>query len=231
MATERQIAANQQNAQSSTGPRSDPGKAASSRNAATHNLTAKGLIILPGQEDDFTQLESGMRATLIPDGPLQEIIFKRALESAWSLERCRQAALKLYRTSDRPDVDPILDNSNNNEPRYSRVQRYAREAENSMYKAMRVLGKLQEEARYRQQAFPLTPAQSEDAGLFAQTPHALSQVCSFNQVMKSIIANCRNNSKTRSIHATAAAPLPIKGATRIEANSVGEPPKSNAAVA
>ena len=80
--TEKQIAANRANAQLSTGPRTDAGKSAASRNATRHALTSKNLIILPGQEDDFAELEVGLRSKLIPDGPLEEVIFKRVLECA-----------------------------------------------------------------------------------------------------------------------------------------------------
>jgi len=220
MATDRQIDANRANAQLSSGPRTDTGKAASSRNAATHSLTAKGLIILPGQEQAFTQTESDLRSTLLPAGPLQEIIFTRALESAWTLQRCRFAATSLYDlvAKTRPAMDPMLDNDH--EARYSRIQRYAREAERSMYRAMHELGKLQEEACYRQQAFSLTRAQSENEEQFAETPHALSQVCSFNQVMRNIVNNCRVGPKTNRIHVAAERTTPRVSdpVSRIEAN-------------
>ena len=186
MSTERQIEANRANAQRSTGPRTDAGKSASSQNAATHSLTAKGFIILPGQAEAFAQLQSDLRSTLLPTGPLQEIIFTRAFECAWTLHRCRIASAELYQWAAKtnPSIDPIVDNQN--EARYSRVQKYAREAENSMYKAMRELGKLQAEQKFRQEAFPLTLAQSENEQLFAQTPHALSEVCNFTLVMTSV---------------------------------------------
>jgi len=44
MATERQIAANRRNGRSSTGPRSQAGKARSRRNARTHGLTARLIL-------------------------------------------------------------------------------------------------------------------------------------------------------------------------------------------
>jgi hypothetical protein len=44
MATEKQILANQQNAQHSTGPRTEAGKRRSRRNAVRHGLTAETLI-------------------------------------------------------------------------------------------------------------------------------------------------------------------------------------------
>ena len=44
MATEKQIIANQQNAQHSTGPRTESGKRRSRRNAIRHGLTAETII-------------------------------------------------------------------------------------------------------------------------------------------------------------------------------------------
>ena len=48
MATLAQIHANRLNAQSSTGPRSDQGKAASRFNALKHGIEARSLVI-PGE--------------------------------------------------------------------------------------------------------------------------------------------------------------------------------------
>jgi hypothetical protein len=49
MASERQFKANQQNAQKSTGPRTDAGRARSSMNAIIHGLTAMRCL-LPGED-------------------------------------------------------------------------------------------------------------------------------------------------------------------------------------
>ena len=190
MATEQQIAANRANAQLSTGPRTDAGKAASSTNALRHGLASRGLIILPGQEPVFAQMESDLRHSLNPDGPLQELIFKRALTATWNLHRCGEAEALVYEKSGRPGLDPMLDNDNANEVRYARIRKYAREAENSMYKAMRELGKLQAEQQFRHEAFPLNDAQPENAEV-----HAKSEVCSMRQVLKNVANHSRNEAK------------------------------------
>jgi len=190
MATERQIAANRENAQLSTGPRTDAGKAASSNNALRHGLASRGLIILPGQEPVFAQMESDLRHSLNPDGPLQELIFKRALTATWNLHRCGEAEALVYEKSGRPGLDPMLDNDTPNELRYARIRKYAREAENSMYKAMRELGKLQAEKQFRHDAFPLNEAQPENAEV-----HAQSEVCCIRQVLKDVANHNRNEAK------------------------------------
>ena len=58
MTSERQIVANRANAQASTGPKTDAGKARSSRNALKHGATAKYL--LPGESaQEFGQFSGG----------------------------------------------------------------------------------------------------------------------------------------------------------------------------
>ena len=141
MSTERQIESNRENAKHSTGPASAEGKAISSRNHTRHSLTARGLIILPAQKDDFANLEAGLRSRLNPSGELQESIFARVLESNWNLYRCQLAEARLYSES---GIDPLLDVPN--AARYDRIQKYARQYENSIYKALRVLGDLQTDA-------------------------------------------------------------------------------------
>ena len=164
MSTERQIATNRVNFRiHRTAHRLR--KSRLSRDAATHHLTAKGLIILP---DAFAQIESDLRASLIPNSPLQEIIFKRAVQSAWNLERCRFAGFKLHSVLGLPNVVPLLDE--NHEAQNTPIQKYSREAENCLYKALREIARLQEEARYRQETFPLTPVQPQNAELFARRP-------------------------------------------------------------
>lgn len=184
MATEQQIAANRANALRSTGPRTDTGKAASSLNAAKHHLTAKGLIILPGHEDAFAGLEAGLRDTLKPSGSLEEVIYKRAVESAWNLERCRHAGQALIQMCD--GNDPLIDI--NLEQRYLRVQRYARESESSMYRAMRELGKLQAETQFREEVVAISLARGGDPQVVTQVLQAQSQVCFLSKIMRHVLA-------------------------------------------
>jgi hypothetical protein len=188
MSTEKQIAANRANSQRSTGPRTDAGKAASSQNALRHGLTASGLIILPGQEEAFAELESGLRGSLKPDTPLHEVIFKRIVECAWKLERCRLAEIKLNAILGHENSDPLLDTDTLG--RFASIQKYAREAENSMFKCIRELGKLQTESQFR----------NESSDVQASAPHALSEACSLTQILKNVIANCRNEAKTSQIN-------------------------------
>ena len=195
MATEAQIAANRANAQLSTGPKTEAGRAASSRNATTHSLTAKGLIILPGQEHDFAQLEAGLRSSLQPDTPLQKVLFKRIVECAWKLERCRFAEQDMSFCFGQGITEPLSDPAGIN--RLAAIQKYAREAENSMFRSIRELGKLQTENQFRHEICPVTEAQFNDAEQLKNTPHASSESCNFQQIVRTLIANQKFESKAR----------------------------------
>jgi hypothetical protein len=51
-----QLAANAANALHSTGPRTPEGKTRSSQNASKHGLTARQVVIAPGEQEEFHQL-------------------------------------------------------------------------------------------------------------------------------------------------------------------------------
>jgi hypothetical protein len=184
MATERQLEANRANAQKSTGPRTADGKSKSAQNSLRHGLAARGLIILPGHESAFTELEAGYRESLQPFGSLQEAIFQRIVESAWNIRRCALAEVQLYSQAADPTIDPLLDDQN--EAKYARIHKYAHQNETALYKALRELGALQTEKQYRHQAYPLTQEQHNDVEEFEKTPHSLSEVCGFAKVIATV---------------------------------------------
>lgn len=107
MATAAQNAANFANAQFSTGPITDAGKEASSRNSLKHGLTAAQTILLPGED------EAAYRA--LCDRTFQEWKPARAQEEGlvqvlcntlWRLERCsRLEAVAL--SGDTPDMKTV----------------------------------------------------------------------------------------------------------------------------
>ncbi len=90
MASEAQILANRRNAEKSTGPRTEEGKAASSQNAVKHGLCGRGDIISsedPGEFDLHRQL---MLAELDPAGPIEHILADRIISLSWRLKRAER---------------------------------------------------------------------------------------------------------------------------------------------
>ena len=88
MATPSQQAANIANSQSSTGPRTEAGLAASSQNATTTGLFSAHDFIRPGEEPLYEQYEIGLRHDLSPVGVLENNLVDGILRATWRLRRC-----------------------------------------------------------------------------------------------------------------------------------------------
>jgi hypothetical protein len=87
MSTPAQIAANQQNAQYSTGPTSDAGKQAVSQNARTHGLSG-AFAILPGENlDEYIDLLNGLLAEHAPTSETEKVLVQRMAQHIWISQR------------------------------------------------------------------------------------------------------------------------------------------------
>jgi hypothetical protein len=87
MSTPKQIEANGQNAQRSTGPKSAAGKARSSQNALQHGLRSN-VPVLPGERpEDWEAHRAGIFRSLVPVGALEEDLAGRVALCLWRLRR------------------------------------------------------------------------------------------------------------------------------------------------
>jgi hypothetical protein len=95
MTSEKQQHANRANATKSTGPRSQTGKARSRLNAWKHGLSAKMLIILGEDADDFDQLRADLIKEHNPQSVLESELVERLAVILWRLRRvpCFEAAI------------------------------------------------------------------------------------------------------------------------------------------
>jgi len=96
MATNAQIQANRLNAQKSTGPRSEEGKAASRFNALKFGIEARSRVI-PGENPD--QLETLTRAYhehLQPANPLEGFLVDSLIGADWNRRRFSRIEAQLY---------------------------------------------------------------------------------------------------------------------------------------
>jgi hypothetical protein len=88
MSTAAQIAANLANAQNSTGPRTDAGKAASSLNSLKHGLTAQ-TVLLPGEDEAaYRTMCQGMFASFDAIHVCEKELVQLLSETQWRLQRC-----------------------------------------------------------------------------------------------------------------------------------------------
>ncbi len=108
MASPAQIAAAKANAAHSTGPRTDAGKTASSRNALTHGATAR-TAVLPGESQaDFDALLADTVARTHPVGEAEHAVAGLVTTTLWRYLRLLRAEAEFVAAADpdgtRPDA-------------------------------------------------------------------------------------------------------------------------------
>ena len=137
MSSTPQLTANQANAQHSTGPRTDEGKARVSQNALRHGLTARHLVIRDDEHEEFTALQDSLSEQLDPQGAMETLAFQEILHAAWNLHRFRRIEAEASRGSVEDFTDPatttVLD----------RLTRYQSRAQRAWQKALHELRVLQ----------------------------------------------------------------------------------------
>ena len=88
--TDKAIEANRRNAERSTGPRTEEGKAAVSLNRLAHGLTGR-VPLVPGEDlAAFDQLRAGLVQQLNPVGVLEEALVDRVASCTWRLWRAQR---------------------------------------------------------------------------------------------------------------------------------------------
>lgn len=87
MASDKQVEANRRNAQKSTGPRTQGGKATSRRNSLKHGLLSRE-VLLPGEDASALEdLREHLMAELQPVGELEGLLAERIVACIWRLRR------------------------------------------------------------------------------------------------------------------------------------------------
>ena len=91
MASQKQIEANRKNAQRSTGPRSDAGKAAARLNAIRHGLRAEVITVLPGEDPEaFRARLDAWLTDYRPRDTVEEELVRHAAHVSWKIGRARR---------------------------------------------------------------------------------------------------------------------------------------------
>jgi hypothetical protein len=87
MSTPAQTAANQANAQLSTGPTSEAGRKTVSANAVKHSFCSKVHKLLPGEEDPFAECLQEYIKAYAPLGAPEEDLVRSLADSNWRLKK------------------------------------------------------------------------------------------------------------------------------------------------
>jgi hypothetical protein len=139
MSTEAQVAANRANAEQSTGPKTEEGKAASSRNHFSHGLSTYDNIffILPSESAEAYSI---LRATLLsehrPETETEKILVDRMAQHHWLRSRAEALESGCFRQ------DGTLDDK-----RLALFMRYRTSHERAFHKCLAELLKLRAEKR------------------------------------------------------------------------------------
>lgn len=138
MASPAQILANQANAAHSTGPRTEAGKAASSRNATTHGFTA-GIFEVDAQDQTYFQaVTESLIASVKPQGALEQDVIFEVRDAFFRLRQIRKIMAQLYTEH---GVDPLVHPETGAAVR--QLTRYRAAAEMQLYRAIDALMDLQ----------------------------------------------------------------------------------------
>src|SRR6202012_4412769 len=87
MISEKQLAANRQNAQRSTGPRTAEGKKVSALNARRHNLTGQVTAMTDADRIMHDAFSASIVESLAPEGAMETQLAQRIATDSWRLNR------------------------------------------------------------------------------------------------------------------------------------------------
>jgi hypothetical protein len=147
MPTDAQIEANRANSKKSTGPKTPEGKARSAQNASEHGLCASQLVVKPGQEAEFDEMQAGLYEEVLPVGGLEDELFKSLIHAAWNQRRCRQAEADLQLKAAEKGLDILLDPALEADLR--RIDLYGRRAASAFHRNLKAIRDLQNERHTR----------------------------------------------------------------------------------
>ena len=155
MATEAQIAANQANSQLSCGPKTDAGKAASSKNHLSHGLTYRGgmFVLLPWESvEEFDYLITDLKCEYAPKNRTEMILVERMAQHHWLRNRATMLQGNCF-----------LDDGTIDDKRLALYLRYEVTHERAFHKCLNELLRIRAEKRKAEIGFESQKAQTGGA--------------------------------------------------------------------
>jgi hypothetical protein len=153
MISEKQIEANRRNALKSTGPKTDDGKARSSRNALRHGLTAAQAVLPYENQDDYEKLREGMLASYAPENTAEQALVEELANAYWRLMRLHRVEARYwdtlggsYNRGDEGISDALIQTPDR---QMRNFYRYYAQVEHSYYRALAAANQIKRERRDR----------------------------------------------------------------------------------
>jgi len=167
----------------STGPKTEAGKAKSSRNAIRTGLYAARDFVRPDEEEEYAQTLIKLMDELTPENSVEQTFATEIMGATWRLRRCRLVE-EAFSFIDDLDFDPMVDERT--EKQQKSVDRARAQSHLILRRSLDELRKLQKGRSIQEQLAdqkdqkPATPKQP-DAGppnmdaLMALAEHQLAQ--------------------------------------------------------
>lgn len=99
MASEAQITANRRNAERSTGPKTEAGKAVAAQNSLRHGMRARQIVCFDEKQADFESFHSAFVAALDPADAAEEQLAERIVLCAWRLRRAARVEAEMINSA------------------------------------------------------------------------------------------------------------------------------------
>ena len=135
MATAAQINANIQNAQHSTGPVTEEGKAQSSQNALKHGLSSGTTLIAGENPEEYRAMRRNLREEYRPQGNTENILVQQMAISLWLARRAIGLQAQAFNQSTSSEAPKSL----------AIYMRYQASNERAFHKSLETLRKIQAE--------------------------------------------------------------------------------------
>lgn len=146
MATIRQLEANRENAQYSTGPITEAGKAIVSMNAVSHGLASRQLLLPTEDESELRALSTRLFSELQPRNEIENFLVHQILVAAWKLRRMNMIETQLWNWHADGGKDQYalswIKLCKKDLP--DKIHRYSASIERSFYRALKELKELKE---------------------------------------------------------------------------------------
>ncbi len=151
MSTEAQVAANQQNAQKSTGPKSAEGKSAICWNAFRHGLTGTFRMVEDENQEDFDEFYAGLRAEHRPGTPTEILLVESMAQHYWLMQRAIRLQTLCF------DME-----ASEGEKKLALFLRYQTTHERAFYKSLNTLLKLRADKKKAEIGFVSQQRQADE---------------------------------------------------------------------